>query len=113
MFKRRFFCNREGGGRLDINTSKQYDARMRTTLTLDEDVAEYLQKESLLRNKPFKQVVNEAVRRGMSPGAKRARPPKFRVVPHNGGFASGINRRKINQLNDELEAAEFVKKHAK
>lgn len=76
-------------------------------------MAEYLQQESRLLNKPFKQVVNEAVRRGMSPGARRARPPKFRVIPHRSGFVAGTDQQKLNQLNDELEAAEFTEKHAK
>ena len=40
---------------------------MRTTLTLDDDVANYLKEQSLLLNKPFKQVVNDTLRRGMSP----------------------------------------------
>ena len=36
---------------------------MRTTLTLDDDVADFLKEQSQLHNKPFKQVVNEALRR--------------------------------------------------
>ena len=86
---------------------------MRTTLTLDEDVAEFLKEESRIRNKPFKQALNEAVRRGMTPGAKGARPRKFKVVPNPGGLVQGIDPQRLNQLNDELEVAEFVKKHAK
>ncbi len=86
---------------------------MRTTLTLDEDVAEYLKKESRLRDKPFKQVVNEVIRRGMTPGAKGSRPAKFKVVPIRSKFIAGVDRQRLNQLNDELEAAEFVKKPTK
>ncbi len=86
---------------------------MRTTLTLDEDVAEYLKKESRLRNKTFKEVLNEAVRKGMKPGAKSPRPRKFKVVPIRSKFVSGVDRQRLNQLNDELEAAEFVKKSTK
>ena len=86
---------------------------MRTTLTLDEDVAQYLKQESRLRNKPFKQVLNETVRRGMKPGAKRGRPGKFKVVPNNGGFAPGVDPDKLKQLDHELEIQEFLRKSGK
>ena len=40
---------------------------MRTTLTLDDDIADFLKRQARLLNKPFKEVVNETLRRGMSP----------------------------------------------
>ena len=56
---------------------------MRTTLTLDDDVANYLREQSRLLDKPFKQVVNETLRRGMSPSPEPAeRPRKFKVRPN-------------------------------
>ena len=53
---------------------------MRTTLTLDTDVAHFLKEQSRLQDKPFKQVVNEALRRGERavigrfPGVRRRNP---------------------------------------
>jgi len=81
---------------------------MRTTLTLDDDVAEFLKEQSRLLNKPFKQVVNEFIRRGMSPGNHRAKRPRFRIVPNPGGLVSGVDSRRLNQLNDELEVEDFL-----
>lgn len=86
---------------------------MRTTLTLDEDVAEFLKKESRLRNKPFKQVLNEAVRRAMTPGTKGVRMPKFKVTPNRSKLLAGIDPQRLNQLNDELEVAKFARKTVK
>ena len=48
---------------------------MRTTLTLDDDIADSLKEKARLLSKPFKQVVNEALRRGMSPAIGSVRGP--------------------------------------
>jgi hypothetical protein len=40
---------------------------VRTTITLDPDVASFVQKSMRERGLSFKQVVNEAIRRGMKP----------------------------------------------
>ena len=52
---------------------------MRTTVTLDDDVAAKLQRESRRSGVPFKDVLNSAVRRGlMQPVAHELREP-FRL----------------------------------
>ena len=80
---------------------------MRTTLTLDTDVADFLREQARLQNRPFKQVVNDTLRRGMSPAAREA-GPAYRVKPLRGGFRPGVDPLKLNQLNDELETQEFI-----
>ena len=82
---------------------------MRTTLTLDDDVADFLKEQSQLHNKPFKQVVNEVLRRGMALGLKESDPPKFRIVPNRSRPFPGVDPRKLNQLNDQLEAEDFAR----
>ena len=79
---------------------------MRTTLTVDDDIADSLKEQARLQDKPFKQVVNDALRRGISP-AVRETPAPYRVVPIHSGFAPGVDPVKLNQLNDQLEAEEF------
>ena len=64
---------------------------MRTTLTLDEDVAEFLKARSRLQDKPFKQVVNEVLPRGMAPGPQQPELPIFRVVPNRSGLVPGAD----------------------
>ena len=86
---------------------------MRTTLTLDADVADYLRTQSRLRDKPFKQVVNETLRRGMAPKAEDPERPRFRVEPISGGFLPGIDPLRLNQLNDQLEVDDFIEESAR
>ena len=45
---------------------------MRTTLTLDPDVARMIEEEVHRLRKPLKQVVNDALRRGLAPPVGRA-----------------------------------------
>ena len=81
---------------------------MRTTLTLDDDLADSLKEQARLQNKPFKRVVNDALRRGMSPGTGEAPKPRYRVIPNRSGLAPGVDPMKLNQLNDQLETEEFT-----
>lgn len=83
---------------------------MRTTLTLDNDIAEALQERARLLSIPFKQVVNDVLRRGLSPSSTEETPAKYRVKPNHSGFRPGVDPMKLNQLNDELEVEEFIAK---
>ncbi len=82
---------------------------MRTTLTIDEDVAQALKDLSRKRGTSFKSVVNEVLRRGLTTGEKpsAAREP-FRVSSAPRGFRTGIDPLKLNQLADELEIERFM-----
>ena len=81
---------------------------MRTTLTLDNDLAEALKERSRLLDIPFKQVVNDVLRRGLSLGTIKEAPAKYRVKPNRSGFLPGVDPLKLNQLNDELEVQDFI-----
>ncbi len=81
---------------------------MRTTLTLDDDVAGFLKDQSRLHNKPFKQVVNEVLRRGMTSGSKSPEPAPFKIVPNRSKLVPGIDPHRLNQLDDQLEAEDFA-----
>lgn len=75
---------------------------MRTTLTLDDDLARRLREEARRTGRPFKEVVNEAIRRGLAaPGGGTRK--KFRVKASPRGFRAGIDLGRLNQLVDELE----------
>ena len=81
---------------------------MRTTLTLDDDVAEKLRQLAQRGGHSFKAVVNEALRRGLSAGAKPAREgPAFKVRAHTSGFRAGVDIGKLNQLVDDLDLERF------
>ncbi len=79
---------------------------MRTTLTLDDDVGEFLRDQARLHNKPFKQVVNETLRRGMSPAAEPPAKP-YRVKPLHGALAPGFDPLKVKEFLDDLDMEHF------
>jgi len=83
---------------------------MRTTLTLDRDVADRLKVEIRRSGKAMKAVVNEALRLGLGLVGKPVRPPRFAVRPHAFGFKPGIDLDRLNQLADELESEEMARK---
>jgi hypothetical protein len=83
---------------------------VRTTLTLDPDVMARLKSEVRRTGRAFKVVVNEALKRGLGLTGKTPRPPRFDVRPHAFGLKPGIDRDRLNQLVDELEAEEAARK---
>jgi hypothetical protein len=83
---------------------------MRTTLTLDRDVAERLRQEMRRSGKSMKTSVNEALRRGLGLGGRAPRAPRFAVDPHAFGFKPGLDLDRLNQLADELEAEEVARR---
>ena len=85
---------------------------MRTTLTIENDIADYLREQSRLYEKSFKQVVNETLRRGMSQEVSQKPRKRFKVRTFKGGFAPGIDPLRLNQLNDELEVEDFLRESA-
>ena len=81
---------------------------MRTTLTLDDDLAKELKELARRSGRPFKQVVNEALRKALRTGEKPVpTPPRFVVEARACGFRRGVDPLKLNQLSDELEIEEF------
>ena len=77
---------------------------MRTTLTLDEDVAAKLKAEARKTGQPFRETVNEALRRGLAARRPAARRPPFRVVARDlGELRPGLNLDNIGELLDRVE----------
>lgn len=75
---------------------------MRTTLTLDDDVAALLNKEVRKSGEPFKQVVNRYLRLGLT--ASKQPPKPFKVKPINLGLPRDFD--KIEELLEYLEGPE-------
>ena len=76
---------------------------MRTTLTLDADVARTLKAAVRRRRVTFKEAVNHALRAGLGMESRRGPRAAFAVKPHSGGFKPGIDPHKLNKLAAELE----------
>ena len=80
---------------------------MRTTLTLDEDVAVRLQAESRRTGRPFKTVVNEYLRAGLARRRAAQAVLPFRVEPvHLGPPIPGRSYDRISTLLEETEGEE-------
>jgi hypothetical protein len=80
---------------------------MRTTVTLDEDVAAQLRAEVRCTGKPFKTVLNECLRVALSAGRGRARPASFRIEPRDlGALRPGLSLGNVSELLDLVEGPE-------
>jgi hypothetical protein len=79
---------------------------MRTTLTLDDDVAARLKAEARKAGKPFKDVVNEALRAGLAVRRSSPRREPYRVVTRDlGELAPGLSLDNIGDLLERLEGS--------
>jgi hypothetical protein len=76
---------------------------VRTTLTLDEDVAAKLKAEARRTGQPFKETVNACLRAGLSLRKTAKNAAVFRVRPHDMGLQPGVSFDKISTLLDEIE----------
>lgn len=82
---------------------------MRTTITLEDDVAAKLKALAERQKTSFKQTVNAVLRRGLTapdgprPGAKR-----FRLEPFQSPFRPGVDPVRLNQLSDEIEVQHVI-----
>jgi hypothetical protein len=82
---------------------------MRTTVTLDPDVAAKLKETARERGISFKEALNTSVRRGL--GSAEAKPRPYRLpTPQRLEARPGVNLDKALQLAGELEDAETMRK---
>ncbi len=77
---------------------------MRTTLTLEDDLASLLKTRARQLGISFKEMVNRVVRTGLGTEMEPPRGDVPKTIPHSFGFRPGIDLDKLNQLVDELEA---------
>lgn len=79
---------------------------MRTTLTIEPDVAERLRRELSSGKRTLKEVVNVCLRKGL--GLQQATPAaRYVVKAHRSLYLPGIDRISLNRAYDELEALDF------
>lgn len=80
---------------------------MRTTLTLDDDVATRLQAEARRSGRPFKSVVNEYLRAGLAQRRALKAVAPFRIEPKDlGGPLPGLSYDNIGALLDTVDGAQ-------
>ncbi|HVS14005.1 MAG TPA: CopG family transcriptional regulator [Thermoanaerobaculia bacterium] len=76
---------------------------MRTTLTLDDDLARRLHALARREGRSFKAVVNDAIRRGLAAQEVAEAAEPYHVDAFRSGLRAGIDPLRLNQLVDELE----------
>lgn len=82
---------------------------MRTTVTLDPDVAAKLKEAARNRGVSFKEALNATVRQGFERG--KTKPQPYRLpTPQRMEARPGVNLDKALQLAGELEDAETMRK---
>lgn len=71
---------------------------MRTTLSIDDDVLEKARSTAAKRRLPFRTVINEALRAGLSAIATPADVAPYQTKPHRLGLKAGRNLDNIQEL---------------
>jgi len=76
---------------------------MRTTLTLDDDIYAKIEAEVRRTGKPYKEVVNELLRRALVFQARTEKRKPFKVRGRSLGKRPGLNYDNIGELLEQLE----------
>jgi len=77
---------------------------VRTTLTLEKDVAARLKAEAQRSGRPFKDVVNECLRQGLAQRSPASAPGRFSVKTRDfGALRPGITLDNIGELLQQVE----------
>lgn len=77
---------------------------MRTTLTLDEDVAAKLKAEARRSGRPFRDVVNDFLRRSLAARSTRGTGPRFTVAARDlGELRPGLSLDNVADLLEQVE----------
>jgi hypothetical protein len=81
---------------------------MRTTLTLDDDVAAKLKVESRRAGRPFREIVNETLRRGLASRRLTSRRQPFRIETRDlGNLKPGLSLDNVADLIEQVEGSAF------
>ena len=85
---------------------------MRTTLTIDDDLAGQIEERRRREGLSLKQVVNALLRDGLRSGRQAPPAKKYRTKPHKLGMRAGFDPARLNQLADELETDARLEREA-
>jgi len=77
---------------------------MRTTLTITNEIDARLRKVAEEQHRSYKEVVNEALKRGLDHIEVHHAKSEYHVQSRDFGFRSGVDPQKLNQLYDEIES---------
>ncbi len=76
---------------------------MRTTITIEDDVIQKARRVSAKLKRPFRSVVNTALRIGLEKTESSARNKPYKTNPHPMGLKPGYNIDNIQELLEQIE----------
>lgn len=76
-------------------------------MTIDPDVARLIKEAMHRERRPMKQVVNDALRRGLRPPGSTG-SQVYRLTPHQSELRTGLDLISLNRLSDELDDEELL-----
>ncbi len=85
---------------------------MRTTVTLDADVAKKLKKRMADKHLTFKETLNQTLRSALN-AAEAHKKPKCKIETFALEFKPGVDPNRLNQLVDQLEVEDYLRKMGK
>ena len=83
---------------------------MRTTLTIDDDLARELREKAHKTGAPFKEVVNKAIRAGLEHIDKPKQIKPYKCKAYSLGYPPGADLDRALSLADRLESEEIARK---
>lgn len=83
---------------------------MRTTLGINDALLRELRRRAAATGRPFREVVEETLARGLAAGDKPGRSRAFRVRTHALRLKPGLRGVSLNQLYDQIEAESAARK---
>lgn len=76
---------------------------MRTTLNLDGDVLDRARSLASQLGKPFRLIINEAIRSGLSSLDRKRSSKTYRMPARNMGLRSGVSLDNVGELLEKIE----------
>jgi hypothetical protein len=76
---------------------------MRTTLTISDDIMKLARQKAAAENRPLREVINEALRLGLTLDQKRPAPYRFRLKTVKGRLMPGVDLTDRDKLFDLME----------
>ena len=76
---------------------------MRTTLTISDDVMRLARRKAAAEDRPLRDVINEALRLGLTLGQRRAAPYRFRIRTVKGRLLPGVDLTDRDKLFDVMD----------
>ena len=97
-------------GHLDIKISDYYNANMRTTITIDDDLMQELRKRAHQGNLRLKEVINDTIRYGLKAAAGAGQSERYVCPVFSLGNPSSYNLDRALDLAEHLESEEITRK---